>query len=96
MDVDGLPVLDLRDPDTLAALGLDREALVGARAAPQRLADRARGLGAQGLVAPSAADPDGWSLVVFPAGFDTVRSVGSRLVRPRPPHDAVVGRGRGT
>jgi hypothetical protein len=85
IEVDGLVVLDLRDPATVAALDVDLADLTGPRVAAQDLAERARGRGAEGIVAPSAADPSRWNLVVMPAGFDRLRVGRSRVMHPRPP-----------
>lgn len=80
-----LPILDLRRPEVVEALGIDPRDLVGPRGAAQALATRARALGAQGLVAPSAADPERWNLVVLPEGFGHVTVGRSRVVHPSPP-----------
>lgn len=83
--MDGLAVLDLRDPAVRRALGVDLEDLTGARVRPQALAARVRDLGADGLIVPSAARPEHWNLVVFPSGFDRVRPIRSRVGHPAPP-----------
>jgi RES domain-containing protein len=85
IDVEALPVLDLRDPETVAALGVDLADLVGPRSAAQALGETARALGAEGIVAPSAADPARWNLVVMPSGFHRLRVGRSRVLHPRPP-----------
>ncbi|MGH2417374.1 MAG: RES domain-containing protein, partial [Candidatus Limnocylindria bacterium] len=46
---------------------------------------RARALGADGMVVPSAAHAGHWNLVVFPSAFAKVRVAGSSATRPRPP-----------
>jgi len=66
-------------------LGVDEADLVGARERPQRLAARARRLGAGGIVTPSAAQPGGFALVVFPAAFGAIRVTGSDEVHPERP-----------
>lgn len=85
LQVDQLPVLDLRDPGVVGDLGIDLDALTGPRRAAQELGARARALGAEGMVAPSAARHGHWNLVVFPAGLGRVTASGSRAMNPRPP-----------
>lgn len=85
MEIEDLPVLDLREPSVREALGIDLDDLTGPRARAQAVAARVRDLGAEGLVVPSAAWPGHWNLVVFPAGFGRVRPVRSRVVNPAPP-----------
>jgi hypothetical protein len=68
-----------------AALRVDPADLVRGRPRCQALARRAIGLGAEGLVVPSAADPAGWNLVVFPHGFGRLRAAGSSVRNPAPP-----------
>ena len=85
VDATNLPVLDLRRPDVVAQLDISLESLTGPRARAHGLARRARGLGAGGMIVPSAAHPGAWNLVVFPAGFDRLRVSGSRAMNPRPP-----------
>lgn len=85
IDARDLAVVDLRDADVRAALGVDVAQLTGARARCQALARRAHRLGAEGLVVPSAAAPDGWNLVVFPSGFGALKSRGSAVRNPAPP-----------
>ena len=85
LDVEQLPVVDLRDPAARKALGVDLGSLTGAWDAPQALAERLRALGAQGAVVPSAARPDAWNLVVFPAGFGRVTVRRGRTMHPAPP-----------
>jgi len=74
-------VLDLTDPETLGALGLRSEDLVGDDwQRTQRLAAQAHAAGFEGLLVPSAAGP-GRNLVIFPDRLDSrsrVRAVGSR------------------
>jgi RES domain-containing protein len=77
-----LPVIDLRDPAVVQAVGVDPTSLVGPRDQARPLADRARELGADGMVVPSAAHPGGWNVVVFPTGFDRLRVVRERDLRP--------------
>ena len=85
MEVSGLPVVDLRDPATRAALGVEVEDLTADRAIPQRLAGRLQELDALGAVVPSAARPGHWNLVVFPAGFAHLRIGRGRIMHPAPP-----------
>jgi RES domain-containing protein len=77
-------VLDLTDPETLGALGLRTEDLVGDNwQRTQRLAAQARAAGFEGLLVPSAAGP-GRNLVIFADRLDPrsrVRAVGSRPLR---------------
>jgi RES domain-containing protein len=83
--VDGLPVLDLREPSVRDALAVDLDDLTGPRERAQAFAERVRDLGAEGMVVPSAAWPEHWNLVVFPGGFDRVRASRSRVLHPAPP-----------
>jgi RES domain-containing protein len=85
VEVRSLPVVDLRREDVVTELGISLEALTGPRARAHDLAARARSLGANGMVVPSAARDGGWNLVVFPDGFASVRTSGSRAMHPRPP-----------
>jgi RES domain-containing protein len=92
---DGLRVIDLRRPQVREALGVQLETLVGPREAAQRLGARARSLGADALIAPSAADPDAWNLVVWPRAFDRVRAGRPRTTHPEPPVGPVSPAGAG-
>jgi RES domain-containing protein len=83
--VDRLAVLDLRRPGLGRELGVSERQLTGPRSRAHGLAARARELGADGVIVPSAARPGAWNIVVFPSGFDRVRVAGSRAMRPRPP-----------
>lgn len=85
MDAVELPVLDLRRPAVVAELGINLEDLVGPRSRAHGLVKRARAMGAQGMVVPSAAIGGEWNLVVFPPGFERLRTAGSRAMNPRPP-----------
>ena len=85
LDVDRLAVIDLRRPGLAEELGISQRQLTGPRSRAQGLAARARELGADGLIVPSAARDGAWNLVVFPPGFDRLRVAGSRGMRPRPP-----------
>ena len=85
IDVAGLPVLDLRDPEVRGAVGVELEKLVGPRSAAQALTERARSLGAQGMVVPSAALEGAWNLVVLPPGFHRLAVRRGRNMHPRPP-----------
>jgi RES domain-containing protein len=85
LDVTNLEVIDLRRPQARRALGADLVELTGPRSRAQALARRARELGAEGMVLPSAAFPNHWNLVVFPAAFGKVRVAGSTATHPKPP-----------
>lgn len=85
LEVTELDVVDLRREETRRELRVDLAALTGPRDRAQGLARRARRLGAKGMVLPSAAYPDHWNLVVFPAGFGKVRVAGSTATQPKPP-----------
>jgi RES domain-containing protein len=82
---DGLRVVDLRRAEVREALGVELDALVGPRDVAQRLGARIRALGADGLIAPSAANPNAWNLVVWPQAFDRVRAGRPRTMHPEPP-----------
>jgi RES domain-containing protein len=82
IEASDLPVIDLRDPAVVQAVGVEPTSLVGPREQARPLADRARELGADGMVVPSAAHPGGWNVVVFPTGFDRLRVVRQRDLRP--------------
>jgi RES domain-containing protein len=79
LDVRDLRVIDLRSADVRAALGVGTDDLVGGRRACHALARRARDLGADGLIVPSAARDGGWNLVVFPRGFPALHAAGSSV-----------------
>ena len=85
IDVAGLRVIDLRRPAVRAELEVELAELTGPRGGAQALATRARALGAEGVVAPSAAHDGHWNLVVFPSGFGKLRVAGSSATRPKPP-----------
>jgi RES domain-containing protein len=85
LDVSALPVLDLRDAEVRRELGVELSDLIGARAGAQALTPRARALGAEGLVVPSAARPEAWNLVVLPGGFARATVRRGRTLHPRPP-----------
>ena len=91
LEVTDLPVLDLRDPEVRAALGVHLAQLVRGRSTSQRLARTARGIGARGMVVPSAAHDGAWNLVVFPSGFEAVRTAGSTVRTPAPPPRPAAG-----
>ena len=82
LDVDGLRVLDLRRPAVRRELGVELDDLVGPRATAQQLGVRARALGAEGLVVPSAARDGHWNLVAFPMAFAKLRVRGSSAGPP--------------
>lgn len=70
-------VMDLTDPDTAAALGVDREMLTGNDLRPcQALATRLRAAGVEGVLTWSAADRQGKNLVIFLDNLDPRSSVG--------------------
>lgn len=85
IDVSGLPVLDLRDPTVRASVDVELTDLTGPRASAQSLAPRAKALGAEGLIVPSAARDGAWNLVVFPEGFERLSVGRGRSRQPRPP-----------
>jgi RES domain len=78
-------VLDLRRSEVVAELDIALDSLTGPRPRAHGLARRARSLGADGMIVPSAAHDGAWNLVVFPAGFARLRIAGSRATIPRPP-----------
>ena len=80
-----LDAVDLRREESRRALGVELVDLTGPRSRAQALARRARELGAEGMVLPSAAFPEHWNLVVFPDGFGNVSVVGSTATHPKPP-----------
>jgi RES domain-containing protein len=90
-----LRVLDLRDARTLEALGVTLDALRAdwSDRAPNQacllVARRARELGVDGFIVPSAAREDGWCLDVLPAAFANVRQVSRRAIVPSPPTGGV-------
>jgi hypothetical protein len=83
--VRSLPVVDLRRDGLPGQLGIDLDQLTGPRTRAHDFAERARELGAAGMVVPSAARDGAWNLVVFPSGFEALRVAGSRAMNPRPP-----------
>ena len=85
IDLDGVRVLDLRRPAVRDELGVALSELTGPRNAAQSLASKARALGAEGMIVPSAAHPDRWNVVVFPSAFAKVTVDGSNVARPKPP-----------
>ena len=82
LEVVDLPVIDLRDPEARGALGVGIEDLTGSWSACQPLADRAREIGALGMVVPSAARPDAWNLLVFRGGLAHLRVAGRSVGHP--------------
>jgi hypothetical protein len=80
-----LSVLDLREPDVVTALKISLGDLMGGRRVAQELAVRARAMGAEGMIVPSAARQGHWNLVVFPAGLRRVTAGRSRAMHPQPP-----------
>jgi RES domain-containing protein len=87
LDVEELPVVDLRDPTARAVLGIMLDELADGWAASQELGARLLAAGAEGVVAPSAARPGSWNLVVFPPGFRRLSVRGGRTMHPAPPRD---------
>ena len=85
LDVEQLPVVDLRDAGTREALGVELAELTGEWDAPQTLAARLGALGAQGAIVPSAAHEGHWNLVVLPSGFSHVTVRRGRTMHPAPP-----------
>jgi RES domain-containing protein len=83
--VEGLAVVDLRRAGLAEELGVSERQLTAAWSRAHGLAARARELGADGLIVPSAARNGAWNLVIFPSGFDRLRVAGSTAMRPRPP-----------
>jgi RES domain-containing protein len=82
LDVTDLEVVDLRRPEVRTELDVSLADLTGPRSRAQTLAARARRVGAQGMVVPSAALDGAWNLVVFTSAFETVRVAGSSAVNP--------------
>jgi hypothetical protein len=81
--VDGLPVLDLTDPEAQARLRITSAQLTeDDYSLCQVLGDEARAAGFEGIFAPSAGLPGESTLVVFPRGMRWVREEHSRLQRP--------------
>ncbi len=86
IDVDRLDVLDLRVPAVRAGVAAEVAELTGPRdAAQQALAAKARALGAEGMIVPSAAHGGLWNVVVFPSAFPRLAVAGSTSTRPKPP-----------
>jgi RES domain-containing protein len=83
--VNDLRVIDLRRPAVRAELDVELAELTGARSGAQALTVRALALGAEGIIAPSAAHEGHWNLVVFPSAFAKLRVAGSTATRPKPP-----------
>lgn len=83
--MNGLRVIDLRRPAVRAELAVELAELTGPRDRAQALATRALALGAEGIVAPSAAHEGHWNLVVFASAFAKLRVAGSSATRPKPP-----------
>ncbi len=84
IDVDGLRVVDLRRRAVRDELRVELASLTGARASAQALSTRARRLGADGMIVPSAARAGEWNLVVFPSAFARLTVDGSTITRPAP------------
>ena len=84
IDVDGLRVVDLRRRAARDELRVELAGLTGARAPAQALATKARSLGAEGMIVPSAARAGEWNLVVFPSAFARLSVDGSTITRPAP------------
>lgn len=84
IDVDGLRVVDLRRPAVRDELRVELADLTGPRGAAHALSTRARSLGADGIIVPSAARAGEWNLVVFPSAFGRLTVDGSTTTRPAP------------
>ena len=84
IDVGGLRVVDLRRAAARDDLRVELASLTGARASAQGLSTRARSLGADGMIVPSAARDGEWNLIVFPSAFATLTVDGSTITRPLP------------
>lgn len=83
VEVEGLNVLDLTDPDVQAELDLADDDLLGDDISLcQAIADAARAAGLAGILAPSAAMSGEATLVVFGPGMRRVHEVNSRVQRP--------------
>ena len=86
IDVGRLNVLDLRVPAVRAELAVEVAELTGPRGpAQQSLAAKAKALGAEGMIVPSAAHGGHWNVVVFPSAFPRLAVAGSTSTRPKPP-----------
>lgn len=83
-----LSALDLRDAETRRALGVELADLLrpwaplAPNGAARRVAARARELGVDAMVVPSAARAGGWNVVVQPAAIERLRQVSRRRSRP--------------
>lgn len=79
----GVAAVDLRDPHVQRALGVSSDDLVAEDVDVCRgIAQAARALGVEALLAPSAARCGGTTLVVLPAGLVTVRVIDEAVVAP--------------
>lgn len=78
-------MLDLRRADVRAMLGVELGELTGPRGRAQPLAGRARAIGAEGMIVPSAAHDGHWNLVIFPGGLGRITRRTSRAQHPAPP-----------
>ena len=84
IDVDGLRVVDLRRSAARDELRVELADLTGARASAQALATKARSLGAEGMIVPSAARAGESNLVVLPSAIGRLTVDGSAITRPAP------------
>jgi RES domain-containing protein len=90
-ELDPLDLLDLRDPATRRALGVTLESLRASWSptAPNddclAVTSAAAEMGLDGIIVPSAAAPDGWSIDVLPPAFGKLRLVARDRVIPAPP-----------
>jgi len=85
VDVRGLKVLDLTDPDACAMLRIDEQSLTGEDyTLTQAIAIAAADAGFDGILCPSVALPGRRTLVVFPGAMARVQR-GWEAVRTAPP-----------
>lgn len=81
--VENLAVLDLTDPEVRERIDVTEDELVSDDLSVcQAIGDRAREVGFDGILGPSAALPGEATLAVFPAGMRKVLEEHSRVQRP--------------